>query len=104
MNYELAKKLKEAGFANILGRIPFRSYEHNGEMHFYDDSLPTLEELIEACGENFKQLNFHMNSKRGHKRWTAKVRTNTIPRYANYDGSTPLEAVANLWLATNSPH
>ena len=50
--------------------------------------VPTLEELIEACGENFGSL------KKQPDGWLA---------YANYDQSyfakTSVEAVAHLWLA-----
>jgi hypothetical protein len=50
--------------------------------------VPTLEELIEACGENFGSLD------KRHDGWLAS---------ANYAqgcfAETPAEAVARLWLA-----
>jgi hypothetical protein len=56
MNYELAKELKDAGFPQ----------EGNGARIAPPDKIvvrrddfayaPTLEELIEACGENFMRL------------------------------------------------
>ena len=50
--------------------------------------VPTLEELIEACGVNFGSL------EKRHNGWLAN---------ANYDHScfaeTPAEAIARLWLA-----
>lgn len=50
---------------------------------------PTLEELIEACGVDFKSLNKYLNDK-----WDAQ--------HANghdFDGTTPAEAVARLWIS-----
>lgn len=77
MTYELAKKLKDAGFIfnkNIDGswKLP-----------------PTLEELIEACGEDFSLLS---KVKDG---WYCE----SYPNVKDVIGSTPSEAVANLWLA-----
>ena len=87
MDYELAKSLMDAGFPQIgkgsligpLDKLVWRS----GDRVY----VPTLEELIAACGENFSSL------KKQHDGWLA---------YANYDQSyfaeTPVEAVARLWL------
>lgn len=95
MNYELAKKLKDAGFPQI-GRglfmigdgTPIKLVEP-GEVISLDESnpvvyLPTLSELIEACGESFKSLELVG----GH------FYTNDC-----WERETPEEAVANLWLA-----
>lgn len=93
MTYELAKELKDAGFPQkphvplSIPRMNIQEVEHV--------DIPTLSELIEACGEHM-QLD-----------WFPK--TNTA--YANccdrndhqHTGSTPLEAVARLWLALNKP-
>ena len=55
--------------------------------------VPTLEELIEACGSRFRTLN-KAESADG---WYAfNVETHS------WFGSTPTEAVALLWLALNS--
>lgn len=93
MNYELAKELKDAGFPqggkglwllppdNLVGRRVDRVY------------APTLEELLEACGERFTSLDQLYKSKAENtyeQVWLA----NSIER-----GSTPAEAVARLWLA-----
>jgi hypothetical protein len=88
MDYELAKSLMDAGFPQIgkgsligsLNKLVWRS----GDRVY----VPTLEELIEACGENFVSLH------RQHDGWLA---------YANYAqrcfAETAAEAVARLWLA-----
>jgi hypothetical protein len=87
VEYELAKSLMDAGFPQIgkgssigpqdklVWRISDRVY------------VPTLEELIDACGENFGSLD------KRHDGWLAR---------ANGDqrcfAGTPAEAVARLWL------
>lgn len=84
MNYELAKQLKDAGFPqNGRGRQvhDWVSDPKNG-FHYYE---PTFEELADACGKDFTVL------VRGLEGW-----------YADSElGSTPKEAIANLWLALN---
>ena len=82
MDYELAKSLMDAGFPQIgkgsligsLDKLVWRS----GDRVY----VPTLEELIEACGENFGSLD------KQHYGWLA---------YATYDQSyfakTSVEAV-----------
>jgi len=86
MTYQLAKKLKDAGFAgaNEWFKSP------------YDEILPapTLEELIEACGEKFYGLHRMVNSE-----WLAfmyDIEDST--RQLEVKGATSFEAVANLWL------
>ncbi len=111
MTYELAKKLKEAGYSQDIPEwrgIPEIGFVDDSDQskpeieweHFYD---PTLSELIEAClekkkpingGENFFSLTENIDT------WTAGIywieRENT-----KAEGSTPEVAVANLWLALN---
>ena len=80
MNYELAKKLKDAGFPwqdrNVLT----------------SSSYPTLSELIEACGSEFISL-----QNKNLLGWYSVA--NTQSGIKTGEGSTPEEAVANLWLA-----
>ncbi len=83
MNYELAKKLKDAGFPGIIIQ-----QEHI-------ESYPTLTELIEACGLKNMLL---MKSGNLHQAFDDD---NTFCMNQG-EGSTPEEAVANLWLALNS--
>ena len=96
MNYKLAKELYDVGFPqggkgswilpldNIVARRTDRVY------------VPTLLELIDACGERFGYL------KRGEDEhrstfWIASTWDATAE-----NGSTPEEAVARLWLALNN--
>lgn len=108
MTYELAKELKEAGF-------PQEDHHHGTDDFIGEEAgemvaIPTLSELIEACGDGILLF-------KGHT-WIA-VRFNGcygiyddvgIPPYSgwiddmfdNYsEGNTPEEAVAKLWLALN---
>ena len=103
MNYKLAKKLKEAGFIqrqwkysmhfipdrNSLGEqmiILYENYQGSGDDLVY---IPTLSELIEACGDSFYSLSKHLNI------WQTNFRDGVAGETA---GKTPEEAVANLWL------
>ena len=84
LNYELTKKLKDAGF-------PFEFWESK----LGDDTYtsPTLSELIEACGDRFGCL------AKKEDGWYACP----FPHDKLSDGidKTPEEAVANLWLELN---
>lgn len=115
MNYELAKKLKDAGFPQKpKSEFPLFICEDNKEPL----QVPTLSELIEACGEGFKALidegeSFEINpdyskGKMIHKRWMAGIPygfddgSAFITDDKKYgDGNSPEEAVANLWLELN---
>lgn len=83
MNYELALKLKEAGF-------PYSWCPGNYSC------VPSLEELIEACGGKMFRLN---NAEYMGIGWTA--RNEKIEGEKMLDFPTPTEAVANLWLEIN---
>ena len=88
MDYELAKSLMDSGFPQIgKGRLigsPDKLVWRSGDRVY----VPTLEELIDACGKNFGSLDKQPGG------WRAS---------ANYDQScfaeTPADAVARLWLA-----
>ena len=108
MEYELAKELRDAGFKGSGGWIKrdkdgeWKPY-NNCEMdrltfstdagHDYETSVPTLSELIKACGKGFQEL------KRGYKHFWAWGYINN--EYKSFKGKTPEEAVARLWLALN---
>lgn len=85
MNDELAKKLKDAGFRMWETSAVVGNTFEDGEHYWI---YPTLSELIEACGEDFVGL-----IKRHD--WL------TIGHDEHTNGTTPEEAVANLWLALN---
>ncbi len=86
MNYELAKKLKDAGFPEMEWRI--EQFLKHGPA-----KLPTLSELIEACGDSLGDLT------RTDSGWMTNCEN--IGNNPQTEGSTPEEAVANLWLELN---
>lgn len=125
MDYELAKKLKDAGFPQKIWEFSLANYAYcsledccNCELHLlhldndeggytgndyqhreYNSvqdwiKVPTLSELIEACGESIKSIDFIRD-------------INLVVAYSgNFtgvkgEGATPEEAMANLWLELN---
>lgn len=103
MNYDLAKKLKDAGFPQEvrLGDLYFGQNKPFIPHIFHTKSykpkpiwvkIPTLSELIEACGNIFNVLQlsdsgFWQCGSYCEGEFTEDSR-----------GDTPEEAVANLWL------
>ena len=89
MNYELAKKLKDAGYPQDFsdGRIAVVN-SNNSDYAF----PPTLSELIDACGDGFDYL----------ERYTKDIWTATDGDYIFEQGLTPEDAVANLYIKLNS--
>ena len=85
MNYELAKELDNAGF-------PIRVGNRVGYVQ-----SPQLGELIEACGDRFGSL-YRFNDDPEWYAYRAGTRTK---EHGEFDGKTPEEAVARLWLALN---
>lgn len=111
MNYELAKKLKNAGFpyTEKTYQVVYPpgviqkpgSYIGAGMSEVIDQGqvrIPTLSELIEACGLEFKLLEYDPIQIDLDLRWMALP--NPTSTHGEY-GSTPEEAVANLYLALN---
>lgn len=101
MDYKLALKLKEAGFPQHFETGYHRAYydEATQKQVFIFKSLgkeiilkPTLDDLIEACGDEFDFLERFDDGK-----WNAIG--------INYHDSglcdSAIEAVAQLWLALN---
>lgn len=94
MEYALAKELADAGFPQKYPWIcgcdgPISCLDH---MVIRDPRIPSLEELVEACGKDLGNLN--QGSGEG---WYCADRSETV----SFHGSTPTEAVAHLWLALN---
>ena len=94
MTYQLAKQLKDAGFPkpkNIYTELVV-----DGE-HYYDVYIPTLSELIEACG-------LQMNRLIQNEMDDDSILWQAINWEGNHreEGKTPEEAVARLFLALNS--
>ena len=129
MNYEQAKKLKDAGFpttsVGIGDRIWINENNKNivvskGELELAYKKIveektwyriPTLSELIEACGDEFDSLEL-MGGKdnQNNKIWDKekatqgqwRVTNNTFGKGLTFCwGHTPEEAVANLWITLN---
>lgn len=129
MTYELVKSLKDAGFPQIKydqwGRNNCFSHYlgDNTEIHGTDWNewggltesdilIPTLSELIEACGDGIFNL---LRQSEWHARTTDKwqaalarpdlVRGLTVSELSRVQtmayGKTSEEAVAKLWLALN---
>ena len=101
MNYELAKRLKDAGFPQTKSQ--YGEYYITGSPGTFlgliprnDDILtfPTLEELIEACGDNLMSID-NIDSR------VSMWRSVTPFPHKAFFGTSPIEAVAGLWLAIN---
>lgn len=132
ISYELALQLKEAGFPQTGerpwycgGHIWYEDEEEKGthlecpekEIQSGEDrycgsaqltaefaiEVPTLSELIEACGDKFDNLSLrHVNSSYdNHAKWGAYASANEHEEDNIGYGSTPEEAVAKLWLELN---
>jgi len=99
MNYELAKKLKDAGFEQYgngtLAVCPPGSTE--ADIAY----IPTLEELIEACGDGFDALFGPYSSLNNHEGVRIRDWRCDSTGSSTATGKTAKEAVANLWLALN---
>lgn len=100
MNYELAKKLKDAGFpqkgkGDEVTFMKLRSFE--GMENCY---IPSLSELIEACGESIDMITRERtaieNKTLGWRAYCHKGPS------ISKEGKSPEEAVARLWLALNA--
>ena len=93
MNYELAKKLKEAGF--IIHTQDKAIKSPNPELNEWID-IPTLSELIEACKpteNSFFRLGLSESG------WMCRDISLEGQKLIGY--KTPEEAVAELWLMLN---
>lgn len=103
MDYKLAKKLKEAGFPQINRN---EIMEHRLVMEEQEDGtiekvcIPTLQELIGACGEEFIML-VKDRYKEGY--WWCRAERKDKEMSAEYTirDKTPRVAVAKLWLKLN---
>jgi hypothetical protein len=118
MKYELAKELANAGFMprSYVGARFYRSVasrrkgampEHEVMTQVFDDLtfepplyiyIPTLEDLIEACGREFRTLD--RDASGGKIEWLCNnyIRENDDGSGDIIVGKSPVEAVARLWL------
>ena len=103
MNYELAKKLEKAGFPQKRdeGGSQFDYIDIDGIRGNLDAPVdyyvPSLEELIDACGDKFHAL-FVDKTTEGIVFCADSFITVSAETLT---GKTPSEAVANLYLALN---
>lgn len=104
MNYELIKQLDDAGFPHKHAPDRMIRVEIGGKVFNPDDdstfrwvTIPTLSELIAACGDGLNII-YHSGND-----WIAGERdpyaTDDLYFYTSVKGSTPEEAVARLWLS-----
>lgn len=98
MNYKLAKKLKDAGFPQREGDW----YTSDGEWISEEkrEYRPTLSELLSACNSDEDFHTLHLDKDYDKNCWWAESRKQGT-LMAQTEGSTPEEAVANLWLELN---
>lgn len=94
MDYEVVKQLKDAGFPQLHGICHLKHLHHSRKAERCEYvSVPTLEELIEACGKRFFVLRMNMDGSYG------AIGDAEGPDEILKYGSTPTKAVARLWLA-----
>lgn len=111
ISYELAKELKEAGFPRMwelktgdmlvdregthvsVRNVSGKELYAIGEYPWF--RIPTLSELITACGEYFGRLEAPWD---GCQYWVAVWHKGKGNRFYT-KGNTPEEAVTQLWLA-----
>ena len=109
MDYELAKQLKDAGFPQGENRpVAVYSEKSTSEIDVFEVTktqkvyIPTLSELIEACGDKFRKLILHSeNPKHPNLIWQAGTNQHIVKNIESKRGKTPEIAVANLYLALN---
>lgn len=114
ISYELAKELRDAGFKQPdkdCGGKSLSAYNAKGTDMVYDNCcgewhddidayIPSLSELIDACGDEFHCLVLTCGGGiDSNKMFWSAGKDKTVMDWNN--GSTPEEAVARLWLALN---
>ena len=109
INYELAKELKDAGFPpNDKHRRRVCKHNQvpllcpNGCQKEDIETIPTLSELIEACGERLVGMSKYENGVYLDGKWTVAYRKEMMSMSSYVRGDTLEEAVARLWLALHA--
>ena len=108
IEYKLAKELKDAGFPQH-GKgeywygdkiVQYQYIDDRGENYLgvWDKAkyIPTLSQLIEACGGG---VGFYRFDDLESYAWKTNVFDSSGGQAERYTGKTPEEAVARLWLA-----
>lgn len=114
MNYELAKELKDAGFPLKYTKVIYAIFDlivYDGDEEVKKEGgfadyaiMPTLSELIEACGDRFIELKKStklIQEKEIENCWRANGLMVEPDDILSVEGGTPEEAVARLWLVLN---
>lgn len=107
MTYELAKQIKDAGFPHEHtthgGNDGFDEYCEDEEFLSGENiCIPKLSELIEACGDEDDFTLHRIGTVWIAEKWYQPLENR--PKFlkaGQHKGSTPEEAVANLWLELN---
>lgn len=106
ISYKLAKQLKDAGYPQKVEEIDSRFYSWDKSCWYFvikhkdakpvskdDIKIPTLSELIEACGDEIDFALFRWGN------WVCGDRSEYEQDWiTRAEGETPEEAVAKLWL------
>lgn len=98
MNYDLAKQIKDAGWNQNHDCIDGKSIGNSIGACLCMPTIPTLSELIEACGDNFEGIRHVVRKGIGIDYWLAEC---TDVKAICCEGKNPEEAVVRLWLALN---
>ena len=96
MDYELAKKLKDSGFPMGMTDHELCVYQQAEIFDGVAYHVPSLPELIDACENGYLSI---VRVKEGDWRCFTE-NPNGLPKLGG-EGSTPEEAVANLYLELN---
>lgn len=101
MDYELAKKLRDAGFTgHMCFETEYGCIQSIEGPNYSHACLPTLSELIEACPREIEGNVFCLIAVKD--RWECYYDNyGPSPGQVRTEGSTPEEAAARLWLALN---
>lgn len=91
MNYSLAKELRDVGFSHNWCSEDDCSCLVNGDSTKGTACFPTLEELIDACGDNLESVIQRGNGDGDNWEVRSKV--------SRFNATSLVEAVAQLWLA-----
>lgn len=107
ISYELAKQLKEEGFSQkgkYEGKLVYLKDIKQAGLRIGDVYIPSLSELIEACGDDFRSLEKHygqIGATNHITPWYGAKDVYMDETMVGITGITPEEAVANLWLELN---
>lgn len=116
LTYEIARELKDLGFPQKQpgkGELGWKYNDKNSLVSLFastegDLYIPSLSELIEACGDKFshlEQMTFEDKDVvydwvKEEGTWHAEYQIGISPQMCA-SGFTPEEAVTNLWLQIN---